>query len=151
MDPVKLQKLFSLSQIGIGVAFLFLVLWMRRPRDESGFAVRESDREAERKQRLSKLNASGARPSLADAKLRKKNPEAVLLLEGIRLDGAPHEILGVPASAGRSEIQKAFRELMKRFHPDKIGPPGSREWQEAQKIAQTIIQAKDELLKTARD
>ena len=28
---------------------------------------------------------------------------------------------------------------MKRYHPDLVGPPGSREWKDAQKIAEEIL------------
>ena len=84
---------------------------------------------------------------LANAKIERKTP---LQLEGIRVDGPPHEILGVQPGAGAEEIQRAYRERMKQYHPDKVGPPGSREWNDAQKIAEAINRAKSELLKKAQ-
>jgi len=122
----------------VGILFVGLAWFLLRPKSsETRFQVREAD--------LRKPRKLGAQPDdLAQAKIQKPRP---LQLEGIRLDGSPHEILGVKRQATSSEIQKAYRELMKRFHPDKIGPPGSREWTDAQKIAEAINQAKDALLK----
>jgi hypothetical protein len=34
---------------------------------------------------------------------------------------------------------------MKRYHPDLVGRPGSREWKDAQRIAEAINRAKEEL------
>ncbi len=73
-----------------------------------------------------------------------------LRLSGISIAGEPHEILGVRKTAAPAEIQKAYRDLMKRYHPDLVGPPGSREWKDAQKIAEALNRAKDELLKRSR-
>jgi DnaJ-class molecular chaperone len=81
-------------------------------------------------------------------KSRKKGPP--LLLSGISLDGPAHEILGVKVNATNSEVQKAWRDLMKRYHPDKVGRPGSREWSDAQRIAEAINQAKDEMTQRRR-
>ncbi len=71
-------------------------------------------------------------------------------LEGFVGDGRPFEILGVPADANEKMIRAAHRELMKRYHPDLVGRPGSREWQDAQKIAETINRARDEFLQKLR-
>ncbi len=38
---------------------------------------------------------------------------------------------------------------MKRYHPDKIGPAGSREWKDAQRIADAIIKAKEEMIEAS--
>lgn len=127
------------AQIGLGVGFLLLVHWFRSG-SKSGFAVREADLKKNKK-----ANISG--PDLASARLERKRP---LALEGISLSGQPHEILGVSVGAKEEVIQRAYREQMKRYHPDKIGRPGSREWQDAQQIAHAINGAKEELLKRAR-
>lgn len=131
---------------GMEIGILFVILfaaWLFRPRSpESNFRVRESDL------RKPKARLSPKQPDLlAEAKLRAAQKTGPLLLEGLRLDGSPSEILGISAQAGPEEIQKAFREKMKRYHPDKVGPPGSREWQDAQNIAHRIVQAKDEMMK----
>ena len=137
LGPDGVKQFFYLGQAALGAIFLG-VLWMLRSREpKSGFAVRESDL------KKPKTRASGA-PDLANAKLDRKVP---LRLEGIRIDGPPHEILGLQPGADAAQIQRAYRDRMKQYHPDKIGPPGSREWQDAQKIAEAINRAKTELLK----
>jgi len=138
MDAMQewLAEHFLYVQIALGAILVFF--WIRKMQQESSesrFKVREADR---------KLNwERGEKAKNSGAQVLKKTP---LQLGGIRLDGAPHEVLGVSALATDEEIQKAFRELMKRYHPDKIGAPGTREWQDAQAIAETINRARTEML-----
>lgn len=66
------------------------------------------------------------------------------------MNAAAHEILGISPSASVEEVQKAYRELMKRYHPDKVGRPGTREWSDAQKIAEAINHARDTMLKSRK-
>lgn len=128
---------FLQLQIGVGF-FLLLVGWVffRPKRPESGFRVREADLRKEEK-------PSGPRGPDRLAQARIQRP---LQLSGIRLQGPPHEVLGVRVDATESEIQTAYRELIKRYHPDKVGPPDSREWKDAQKIAETLTQARAAML-----
>ncbi len=138
MEAQKISRLFYGAQIAFGLLFLIVAWLFFRPRTpESGFRVREADLEDQRKKKLGEAK---------QAKIKTEKQKETLRLGGIRLDAPAHEILGVQASAPESEIQAAYRELMKRFHPDKVGRPGSREWQDAQKIAQAIVRAKTELL-----
>jgi hypothetical protein len=39
---------------------------------------------------------------------------------------------------------------MKRYHPDVVGRPGTREWKDAQKIAESLTAARDSLLKNRK-
>ncbi|WP_433085454.1 DnaJ C-terminal domain-containing protein [Dactylosporangium sp. CA-052675] len=39
----------------------------------------------------------------------------------------PYEVLGVPRGAGREEIQRAYRRLARRHHPDVSTEPGAEE------------------------
>lgn len=146
IDPERLEKLFYLSQIVLGGAFI-VFFWRRMRKDpESGFRVREADLRKDAAQKGdSKRHLKG--PDLANARYERP---AHLALPGIRIDGPPHEVLGVRPSASEADIQKAYRERMKRYHPDKIGPQGSREWKDAQKIAEAINRAKEELLSRRR-
>ena len=123
----------------MGGAFLVAAWTFIRPKTpESGFRVREADRNVKYQ--------PAAESKFADAKI-KPDP---LRLTGISLNGRPHEVLGVRETATVEEIQKAYRDLMKKYHPDKVGRPGTREWQDAQKIAETINRAKAEMLKGIR-
>lgn len=36
----------------------------------------------------------------------------------------PYEVLGVPQGASRAEIARAYREQMKRYHPDRVADLG---------------------------
>jgi len=63
------------------------------------------------------------------------------------LTGLPHQVLGVREDATEWEIRKAHRTLIKRFHPDKVGREGSREWYEAQRASEAINGARDLMLK----
>lgn len=125
-------------KIQIGLSVFLILLWTRsslKDATRSNFKVREADRNI-------RFDRGEKAASSAHAKLKP----TVFQLTGIRIDGKPHEILGVPALATEEQIQKAYRELMKRYHPDLIGRPGSREWQDAQKIAEAINRARNELI-----
>ena len=137
----NLGSIFYWIEVGL-VVLIILTAWLMRPKGpESGFKVRESDL-------LKNKKPSAQDPHLlAHAKMKK--PE-VLQLGGIRIDGKPHEILGVPYNATLEQVQQAYRELMKRYHPDKIGPAGSPQWKDAQKIAEAINLAKAEMVRNRK-
>lgn len=82
----------------------------------------------------------------ADRESKISKQRARLLLEGIALTGLPHQILGIRPDASEFEIRKAHRQLIKRFHPDKVGSQGSREWYEAQRASEAINGARDQML-----
>lgn len=143
LDPEKIRTLFFWGQLLAGAIVVWALLKFFRSEEDSAFRLRESER---LKGRKTGSRAPGME-SLADARMKSKPRAAPLQLEGIRLDGAPHEILGVSAQATAPEIQKAYRDLMKRYHPDRVGSPGTREWTDAQRIAEAINNAKEQLLK----
>lgn len=49
----------------------------------------------------------------------------------------PHEILGVGPNASKAEIKAAYRELVSKYHPDKVQHLG----EEFQKLAETRFKA----------
>lgn len=155
MLRILIQKLFSpdnaaSSAMAIAAVLGLLAFLLRPKREGSNFKLREADRpkDSHRDARAGSGTAKHSKSSkLGEAKMERVDP---LKLEGIRIDLKPHEILGVAAGASPAEIQKAYRELMKRYHPDLVGPPDSRQWKDAQKIAEAIIRAKDEMLKRAK-
>ena len=132
IEPEKMERIFFFGQLGIGALLLAAFLIFRPRPPESGFRVREADRKDAPWKKGPALQTEARRP---------------LALPGIRTDGSPHEILGVRQGASPETIQRAYRELMKRYHPDKAARPGTPEWNEAQKIAEAINRAKDALLK----
>lgn len=154
--PARVRALVYLAQLGVAGAFVAALLWVRNQDKPSGFRLREADRLKMRPVAPPQpgapalggpgvgRKASAKEDELASARMKK--PRRPLLLPGFSMDGAPHEILGVGLQASEAEIRRAYRELMKRFHPDQVGRPGSREWNDAQKIAERINNAKDSLL-----
>jgi hypothetical protein len=153
LDAQATRTVFQLTLLSLVVAAGGIIWFFRvGSKDVVGFQLRESDRpRARRSPRLPTVSAYvGADGRLgAQGSAQKPKNAKPLLLNGIRLDGAPHEILGVKEKATRAEIQKAYRDLMKRYHPDMVGRPGSREWKDAQRIAEAVGKARDELLKRA--
>lgn len=149
LGPEGIRQAFIWLQLGAGALIVGGILYARGKSTESRFAVREADLQARRKSAGNSADANRALPAsdLASAKMERP---ATLSLPGIRIDGPPHEILGIRPGAGADEIQRAYRERMKQYHPDKIGRPGTREWVDAQRIAEAINRAKTELLKRAK-
>ena len=142
MRPEQIRHFFYLGQILLGAAFLGVGWLFIRPKEsESGFKLREADRKPVPGEPTKTVIAPDA---LANARIQKAVP---LSLPGIRIVGSPHEVLGISPGASKDQVQRAYRELMKRYHPDKIGRPGSREWKDAQKIAEALNLAKEKMLK----
>jgi hypothetical protein len=145
LEPEQLKRVFYGGQIVFGALVVFTLWALNRNKSESVFKVREAD--------IKKPSPPGAKGApkpgqdLASARIKKQE---VLSLSGIRIDAAPHEVLGIPARAKEAEIQAAYRELMKRYHPDRVGRPGSREWNDAQKIAEAIIGARKKMLESLK-
>lgn len=135
---LEIQFWFLLIAVAYGAFRLF-----SRDHAKSGFKVREADLHQPKKK------PKGTDDLLANAKLRRRDPPAAL--PGLSLDGPPHQILGVNADASTEEVQRAYRDLMKRYHPDQVGRPGSREWKDAQHIAAALTEAKNTLLQRKKD
>lgn len=124
---------FGLFQIAVSV--LFILFWLHsrnRAASKSNFKLREAER----------ADLKFARGKEAAEKANEPTKKDPLTLGGIVKDGAPHEVLGISALASEAEIQKAYKERMKRYHPDALGPPGSREWNEGTAIAEAINRAR---------
>lgn len=144
-QPENAKRAFYLAQLVLGGGIVAILLYFRSREPKSGFRVREADQwkpEGPRFPAAGRL--SGPDPRASTAKKAKAPP---LQIPGIRIDGQPHEILGVQSNASAKEVQRAYRDLIKRFHPDIVGRPGSREWADAQRIAEALNYAKDEMLR----
>ena len=144
MEPEKLEHLrtlFGYSQWALGALILGAAWYLRPSRDStSQFKSREADKIHPHQQRYKK-----GYDLLSHSKMPPE--EKVKQLSGISIHGASHEILGIPPESSAEQIQKAYKDLMKRYHPDRVGAPGSREWTDAQGIAEALNRAKDEMLK----
>jgi hypothetical protein len=146
--PLSKGDLFIWTQIGIAGFFIAIAWFFFGPRErESQFGLREADRRKPpplpgQKAHPTHLPLSGPNAGKPDT----SKPRGPFLLEGFVGDGNAHDILGIPRDADEKTIRAAHRELMKRYHPDLVGRPGSREWKDAQKIAETLNRARDELL-----
>jgi hypothetical protein len=156
LSPEAKRKLFS---EGFWWAVLILLagitwLWLRRRPAPTTFQEYEADRvrrEGIARSTRPQKGVSDPRGTQADAlaQARYRKPQARLLLEGISIRGAPHEVLGIAPTASPEEIQKAYKNLMKRYHPDRVGRPDSQEWKDAMEIAEALNRAKSEMLARA--
>jgi DnaJ-domain-containing protein 1 len=119
----------------IQLVLLVLFIWVgilnyRKQQPPSQFKVREADRPPVKKT----VKVAPPKPSRLE-------------LPGIRLSGEPHEILGVAPNATPDEISEAFKNLMKRYHPDRMAGLPTDQRQFYERATQTIIQAKEDLLR----
>lgn len=120
--------------IGLVAGAVFFYLMKRRP--ASKFRMREADRK----------DLGRSKPGQGRAQ-----PPPPLSLPGIRLNGEPHEILGIRADAGESEILRAYKEAIKRFHPDTIQGPAKEQLEFYQQASAAINNAKNQMIKNLRD
>lgn len=130
--------------LGLTLFTAFFVMKDRNP--GSRFKSRESDRQD--LDQILKRNSD-----LANAKLTKKSAEPKappLQLPGIRMVGESHEILGVRADATEAEVMKAYKDGMKRFHPDRIQGQAQEQLKFYQEASSKLNQAKEEMLKKIR-
>lgn len=132
MESKQKYLIFIILSIAILIRFLNS---FTKDRSESKFKINEADLPKRPKDRLSHASTTTKKPTAQP-----------LQLEGFRFDGAAHEILNISKDADEKTIQKAYKELMKRFHPDKVGRSESREWKDAQKIAEKLNLAREEML-----
>ena len=128
----EITKYLQLGFLGfLGV----VVLWFRGRRPSSQFKD-PTDR---------KSPPRAPRPPSAE-NLIKEKPTVPLSLSGFVASGEPHILLGVSVDADEAAIRKAYRELMKHYHPDAVARPGTQAWQDAQVIAEQINAAKDKMI-----
>lgn len=112
---------------------LLVVLALREKTQSSQFKTREFEKPAP--VRNSKL------------KSHSKPPSAPLALPGINLTGTAHEILGLKPNATEIEILAAYKEAIKRYHPDKIQNASMDQIAFYQEATTVINRARDELLR----
>lgn len=60
---------------------------------------------------------------------------------------SPHEVLGVPAGATADEVEQAFRELTKRYHPDRFAVLDPEFQQLAERRMKELLAAREALLR----
>jgi DnaJ-domain-containing protein 1 len=137
---VKIQ--FAIFVIGA----LFCIRILQSGKTQTNFKSREADRTD-----LDKLRNG---PGLADAKMRPQKPTTPppvpLNLPGIRLTGEAHEILGVDENASEAEIMRAYKESIKRFHPDRIQGQAKDQIQFYEQAAAKLNQAKEDMVKSLK-
>jgi DnaJ-domain-containing protein 1 len=128
----------------LAFGILSVLYYMNNKGKESGFRKREADRED-----LGKFRTHG--PDSGEAKVRKKSPAPPpLSLPGIRLTGEPHEVLGVRENADEGEIMRAYKDAIKRFHPDTIQGSAKDQMQFYQEASARINDAKNAMIKKIR-
>ena len=140
----RLNNVFGPEQFGLIQLFLLLLVffWLIR------FFQRNS---RESNFRTDSFQSRSSKKNAADRDKQQEREKMRHLLGGFVFTGQPHEILGVPRDATEFEIRRAHRALIKRFHPDKVGRQDSREWHEAQKIAESLNTARDQMLQNLKN
>ena len=134
------EKLQIFILVG-GVLLAFIMI--KGGSNPSQFKVREADRKD-----LDQILKN--KSDLANAKLtRRKNepPPIPLNLPGIRLSGENHEILGVSENDTDTEIMAAYRDAIKRFHPDKIQGQAKEQMKFYEEASVILNRAKEQMLK----
>ena len=84
-------------------------------------------------------------PSSSESRSESRSHEAKPKEEKRRK--SPHEVLGVPLSANEQEIEAAYKNLMKQYHPDRVHGLGEELQEVAQKKAKEINAAYEALKK----
>lgn len=121
----------SILIVTVVVMFIALKTWLKSS-TQSNFKLREHEKAP-----------VPNRPGYDMAQQKKNQP---LSLPGINLTGTACEILGVPAHASQSEILLAYKEGIKRYHPDRIQNASPEQLKFYEQAAATLNRAKDELL-----
>ena len=136
---------FKESQLSIFALFVLVGIFTYRNKivEKSAFKVREADTDTANRLRQKQG------PDTANAKLSKfqeKPKPPPLALPGIQLHGKAHEILGIAEDANELEVMRAFKESMKRYHPDVIQNVAPDQMKFYQDAATQINAAKNEML-----
>lgn len=137
MNPKWIADHFAQIQGMLLIGFIILgyFTW-KKSNPGSKFKVRESD------QPLSNRIKENIAPT-------KKN-EPPKFLPGVRLHGEPHEVLGIREGADEVEVNRAFKELMKKYHPDKIQSVAPDQQKFYQDAATQINRAKEKMIDSIR-
>jgi DnaJ-domain-containing protein 1 len=64
--------------------------------------------------------------------------------------GPPHEVLGIPANADVSLVNRAFKHWIKRYHPDRVTHLGKGYVEQARRRAEQLNTARQSLLARAK-
>ncbi len=144
VDKLKLFLLADGIIVAVGLAF-FLYLFLKRGK-ESGF---RDDLWAEKKKRavedqVDKKILLEHRPDPTDPDPPSATPQEFRFPN---FHGKAHEILGLPADAGRELVLKAYKHWIKRYHPDRVAHLGAKYVEQARRRAEQLNSARDELLK----
>jgi len=137
LDP---KVFLGLQILVISLGVIAFTLFVRSSAPKSGFRTDDQDPDT------AELDPQLDGPTDPALPPPSQNTQETPKYYTLNIHGQPHEILGVSLQATPKQIQKAYRELMKKYHPDKIAKPGTANWTQAQKIASAINDAKDKLL-----
>jgi DnaJ-domain-containing protein 1 len=139
---------FQDIQLGILVfSVISIGIFFRARSEPSRFRQREADRPD-----LDRILKQG--PDSGQSRGPKKGGPSPapppLFLPGIRLNGAPHEVLGVDENATEPQVMKAYKEAIKRFHPDTIQGKAREQLKFYEDASARINDAKNEMLRKIR-
>jgi DnaJ-class molecular chaperone len=133
------------------VLFLLVLIGSYRQFSKGNRESQFRNREAERND-LDKILNQGQKLENAKLPQSKRNtpPPPPLQLPGINLNGEPHEVLGIRADASEEVIMKAYKDAIKRFHPDRIQGQAQDQIRFYQEASARINDAKNAMIKRLR-
>lgn len=148
MNKLKLFLIADGVVVVVGILF-FLFLYLRRGQSN---AFRD-DIWKEKKKRafedhVDKQILLGHKPDPKDPDEKPEAKAAPFRTPNFR--GKPHEILGIPQSAPRELVMRAYKHWIKRYHPDRVAHLGGTYVDQARRRAEQLNSARDELLKAAK-
>ena len=148
-----IAKNFQHIQMGILIfGALLILVYLRNKSTPSQFKNREANRKD--LDQLWKRGEDLSQSRLVDKKPQSRPatpPPPPLALPGLRMNGAPHEILGIAENATEAEVMKAYKEVIKRYHPDTIQGAAQDQILFYQEASARINEAKNVLIKKITD
>lgn len=158
MSKIKIFLIADGVFIAAGL-ILFLVFYLRRGR-ESGFRddlwKEKKRQEAETRKRafedqVDKKILLGHKPDPADPDERTEpqfRPKEEFRLPNFH--GRAHDVLGIPETAPRDLVIRAYKHWIKRYHPDRVNHLGKQYVEQARRRAEQLNTARDQMLAAAK-
>lgn len=154
MEKIKLFLLFDGALILLGAIFLFVKLNGRKHshfREDLWAERKKAEKEGRLPEFEDKLDKKILIEHRQDPKEPDEAPSATAPSFKVpNFRGKPHEVLGVPANADVSLVNRAFKHWIKRYHPDRVAHLGAGYVEQARRRAEQLNSARQALLSAGK-